>query len=232
MRMSARPRVGIALVAVVVTIVLAASVGASTAGAQGDQVYSDAATWNWFQEENQAAVSARCQIQFMGALSPRDNPGHAGCIVAAMRSTGANEAAIRFFETTQLFLAEFEEAGRIDLGHAGAPWSDMGRGEMVFLNGSPSVIPLGFALDLGDDAFKNAPAYADIRQRYPNAFPWSNHASLHGNDTLPGGSQRFTGVMPLRDCRACEAVAAMPVALTFDASGVLVVRDILPPTAP
>jgi hypothetical protein len=221
--------------AVLVTIGLTASVGAAGAAApaaQGDQTYSDAATWNWFREENQAAVSTRCQIQFMGALNPGENPGHAGCIVAAMRTTGANEAAIRFFETTRLFLAEFEEAGRIDLGHAGAPWSDMGRGEMVFLNGSPSVIPLGFALDLGDDSFKDAPAYADIRQRYPNAFPWSNHAGLHANDALPGGSQRFTVVIPLRDCRACEAVAIMPVALTFDAAGVLVARDILPPTAP
>ena len=232
---SAGQRVSITLIALVLVIGLVmnpVTPAAASPAVQGDQTYSETSTWNWFQDENKTAVSARCQMQFMGAMRPEENPGHAGCIVAAMRTTGASAEAIRFFETTHLFLTDFHEAGRIDLGHAGAPWSDMGRGEMVFLNGSPSVVPLGFALSLTEESWKNVPAYYDVRQRNPQAFPWPNHAGLDTNDPLPDGSQRFIVLIPLRDCRACKAVATMPVALTFDSGGVLVAKEILPPTAP
>ena len=199
---------------------------------QDDQLYSEAATWNWFDDGNQAAVKSRCRRSSMLGLNPQENPGDAGCVVAAMRATGASADAIRFFETTHLFLVRFHEAGRIDTGTAGAPWSDMGRGELVFLNGSPSVIPLGFALSVTEESWKTAPAYDDVRQRNPQAFPWINHSGLDKNEALPDGSQRFTVLIPLRDCRACKAVATMPVVLTFDSDGVVAAKEILPPTEP
>lgn len=227
--------VGRAVVALVVGVGL---VGAGLHAAravpaeQGVPIYSDATLWNPLAEPFTAAMNRRCGVAMLIDIRPEEHATHMGCIVAAMRDTGASPEAIRFFEATRYFLVRFEEAGRIDIGLAASPWLDMGRGEMVFLNGSPSAILLSFAFDFSDSAWESLPAYAEVKRRAPNAFPWPVNATAQANEALADDRQRITMAIPLRDCRACPNVASMPIAFTFDAAGVLLTRDILPPILP
>lgn len=230
-----RSGVGRAIIALAVAVgVAGAGLGAATAAPtmQDAGIYSEAALWSPLAEPFTAAMNARCGVAMLIDLRPDEHATHLGCIVAAMRDASASPEAIRFFETTRYFLVRFEETGRIDVGLAASPWLDMGRGELVFLNGSPSAILLTFAFDFSDDAWESLPAYAEVKRRSPNAFPWPVNATVQANEMLPDDRQRITMLVPLRDCRACPNVASMPIAFTFDAAGVLQTRDVLPPVMP
>jgi hypothetical protein len=173
-------------------------------------------------------MAARCAAASWLELKP-DNPLHAGCILEVMRDAGASAAALRFFESTKMFLGGFQELGTVDLGSASAPWFNMGRGEAVFLNGLPSALPIHTAFDVRPEAWQSAPGYPELLRTWPRVFPWPEYARLAGSEMLLDGSQWIALEFPMRECRACPTAAWMPVVFQFGGSGRLVARDVLPP---
>jgi hypothetical protein len=190
--------------------------------------YSGAAVWDWYDPAIRDALPGACGVEYLFELSP-DDPRDMGCVLTRMRSLGAGEEAVRFFEATTMFLSSFGELGRVDLGVASAPWFNMGRSEFVFLNGTPSVISISAAVPRD---WESAPEYAGVLRGEPYAFPWAEYADFLGSEILAGGGQRITVAFPLQPCRACDVVARMPVGVVFEADGHLVMTELLPPVQP
>src|SRR5205823_4288670 len=69
------------------------------------------------------------------------------CVVQAMQARGLPEVAVTFLQRYEVFLASFEEHGRVDLGSIDAAWQNMGRPEPVFLNSTPSMLPLSLLMN-------------------------------------------------------------------------------------
>jgi hypothetical protein len=137
--------------------------------------------------------------------------------------TGASPEAVQLFEATRLFLLEFQERGTVDVGLASAPWFNMGRSQILLLNGTPSVISI---FDLVPRDWHTNPAYA----AYSGALTWPEYGAVEDSETLPEGGQRMLVHVALRDCRACPDLALMRLALTFDADGAVSEESLLPPT--
>src|SRR6266545_5000578 len=171
-----------------------------SANANLQNQWSDAAVWgqpdNWFQVLDQ-------DCGFPVSLSPA-RPDDFACIVKAMSASGADPEAISFFAATQTFLLQFDEQGRVDLGVAGAPWINMNRPAIVFLNGEPSVITLFEVV---------AETYA---AESGGPLPWPEYAQVEATAELVGGGQQIRVSMPLRECRACPDVGQLMILVGFD----------------
>jgi hypothetical protein len=178
--------------------------------------YGDDTVWNY--GEHDAALAAGCGVAFVGMLAPDIEPRDAACITAGMRAEGASESAVGFFSTTQQFLVSFTERGRVDTGVAAAPWVNMGRGETVFLNGSPEAL---LVTDVKLPDWQDDPAYAALLAELPNAFPFLEYARSSESTARPNGGQQFVLEYSMRECRACPEAGWMPVAYTFDGVGAL-----------
>jgi hypothetical protein len=192
-------------------------------------VYSTAAVWDLYEEANTAAILSACRVERLFELNPDARPRDAGCIIEAMRASGASGEAVRFFESTQKFLGDVQEMGAVDLGLASAPWVNMSHGETVFLNGTPPAILVSSALDLRSRAWEQRSDYAELLRRTPNAFPWPEYARMGSNESTADGMQRIVLEFSFRPCRACPDAAWMPVAFVFDTTGVLARTEILAP---
>ena len=194
-------------------------------------IYSQDAIWDF--QSHADDVAAMCGVGSWLDLHPDRSVADEGCIVAAMRSLGASDSTVRFFEATGDFLQAFDARGPIiDFGRAASPWVNMGRGEAVLLNGAPSAILISKAFNGRQEEWVGAPGYADLLQRHPNAFPWLEYGGPVSTMTADDGSQLITAVFDMRECRACPNVASMPVVLKFDPGGVLVSADVQPPGQP
>lgn len=205
----------------------------ANARAQDDatpSTYSDDAIWNWNPHLDE--IASMCGVDSSFELRPDEQVGDAGCVVAAMRALGASDSAVRFFETTGDFLVAYDRHGPVDFGLASSPWVNMGRGEAVLLNGAPSAILISKAVDGRKEAWATAPGYADLLSRYPDAFPWLEYGGPTSTETSPDGVQSVNAVFDMRECRACANVATLRIALRFDARGVLIGVDVLPPGPP
>jgi len=197
----------------------------SAAASQSQSIYSSTTIWEW--EASQAADHWNALVEQCGVepiqLNP-DDPRDAGCVVRAMRGTGASPDAVQLFEMSKLFLLAFEERGTVDSGVASAPWFNMGRPQTVLLNGTPSVISI---FNLLPSDWQAEPGYA----AYEGALAWPEYSRLQESQVFPDGSQRLLISVVLRACRACPDLALMPLALTFDNDGVLTAITPLQPTS-
>src|SRR5687767_5502956 len=126
------------LVAGLATPEPAAGTGSHASSLQA-RPYSSAAIWSI--DEHQPELEVWCGRPVF-ELSPERSSEDMGCIARAMRETGASPGAVRFFETTKMFLRAFQPLGTVDLGTASAPWFNMGRGNLFFLNGSPEAVSI------------------------------------------------------------------------------------------
>lgn len=77
-----------------------------------------------------------------GVVFTVDTPAQLECVVQAMRAAREPETAVTFLQRYGVFLAGFEERGRVDTGSVAAAWQNMGRAEPVFLNAGTSMLPL------------------------------------------------------------------------------------------
>ena len=195
---------------------------------QGRQsVYSSATIWDWQAPDNDNAILDRCGYRPL-ELNPRNplteglNPYVVGCVIEAMLRTNASPEAVRFFETMTLFLTDFEEQGTVDVGRAAAPWFNMGRGDMVVLNGNPSAILIR---DVVSPDWSGAPGY----HPYRTALHWPEYATLTRSERLPDGRQQLILHVPIQDCRACPALALLRLLLTFSLDGTLIQNTVLSP---
>jgi hypothetical protein len=204
-------RVFVAL-SVACTLLVASGQGATHANLQNP--WSRAAVWdqpdNWFDDLQRDCGSPPF-------LSP-ERAEDLACIADAMRAMGADAEAVRFFAATKQFLLHFDERGTVDLGVAGAPWFNMNRPMLVFLNGEPSIISL-FDVVAGANV-----APVDFGQ----PFPWPEYGRVEGTSDLLGGGQQILVSIPLRECRACPDVGQMLIRLRFNGAGVLQGVDVLP----
>lgn len=149
------------------------------------------------------------------ALNPEDDLAAASCISALADKAGP--AVADFFEATDQFLFDFEGRSGIDVGHAGAPWFNMGRGELVFLNASPDVI---FAAE-------HVPITWSIAQQYREVVgdglisAWFEYWSVESHTLEAAGGETFVIAYTLQECRACEIVGTLRVSYRFDADRAL-----------
>ncbi len=149
------------------------------------------------------------------ALYPEDDPEAASCITALAEEVGPNVAD--FLEATDQFLFEFDGRPGIDVGRAGAPWFNMGRGEMVFLNASPDVI---FAAEHVPVNWSVAPQYRDAIGD-GLIVAWFEYWSVESQTTAADGGESFVIEYPLQECRVCPAIGTLRVRYRFDADRAL-----------
>jgi hypothetical protein len=149
-----------------------------------------------------------------------------------MRQLGASESAVRFFEMTNQFLNTFDARGAIDFGLASAPWLNMGRGEGVLLNGSPSAILMSRALNPRDESWKSQPGYADLVKQYPNASVWVEYGGPVSERQGDDGRLVISSAFDMRECRACANVGLFRVDFVFDPRGFIAATRLLPPGPP
>lgn len=216
-------------IGILAALLLVAGTARAQEGAAA-RIYTEDAIWQWSPHADE--IAAACGVNSWFELRPDQQVSDEGCVVAAMRAGGASESAVRFFETTGNFLSSYDEHGPVDFGLASSPWVNMGRGEAVLLNGAPSAILMSKAFDGRKESWAGAPGYAELLSRSPNAFPWLEYGGPTSTQTGDDGVQSITAVFDMRECRACANVATMPIVLRFDARGVLVGVDVLPPGPP
>lgn len=136
------------------------------------------------------------------------------CVVTQMRQHGASPEAIAFTESMngEVYLGEFQELGKVDLGTVVAPlFNDPNIERSVLLNGSPQVMELDAALKL--DLAKH-PDYAEIAQTFPEAKIWPMAGFESSQTTEEGGQEFFFSFILLNGCRACEVAGEAKV--SFD----------------
>ena len=210
-------------------LLLPARVSAQDNGSSG--TYSQDAVWDF--QSHADDVAAMCGVGSWLDLHPERSIADKGCVVAGMRSLGASDSAVRFYEATGDFLEAFDARGPIiDFGRAASPWVNMGRGEAVLLNGAPSAILISQAFNGRQDQWAGATGYPDLLQQHPNVSPWLEYGGPASTTTANDGSQLITAIFDMRECRACPNLATMPVLLQFDAHGVLARVDVQPPGPP
>jgi hypothetical protein len=211
----------VAAIAAGCCVVVGAASGGSARASTAQQLYSSATVWESHAPDRSTALLDQCGVEPIW-LSP-DDPRDAGCVVRAMRQTDASPDAVQLFEATRLFLLEFQERGTVDVGLASAPWSNMGRSQILLLNGTPSVISI---FDLVPRDWQTDPAYA----AYLGVLTWPEYGAVADSEMLADGSQRMLVHVLLRECRACPDLALMRLALTFDTDGGLADSRLLSPT--
>jgi len=190
--------------------------------------YSTDSTWDWTQYFT--ALPEKCPTPAWFDMRPNENPDDAACVAAAMRDWGASDSAVQFWTENGQFLVSFDEAGRLDTGLASSPWVNDGRGEAVLVNGSPSAMLISQIVGSGTEGWQAQPAYAELSRSAPNASAsWPEYTAFVDTKMLPDGGQQLVAWFDMRDCRDCPTVAHMPFTLRFDANGVLVGTERLPP---
>jgi hypothetical protein len=177
--------------------------------------FSAAAVWDGFDPAHSEAIFRACGTDFW----PDIDAGQP-CIVDAMSSTGATEEAIRFFRATQLFLIGFEERGRIDTGSAASVWFNMGRTELVFLNGALPATPLDWAAPSYED-WRNSAEYRAIAAQYPDIDPWYEYVQWVESRDIAGGSgsQIIQVGVSLQYGRPGPTLPVLPIDFLFDRDG-------------
>ena len=149
------------------------------------------------------------------ALFPEDDSEEAPCISALAEEVDPSVAD--FFGATDKFLFEFDGRPGIDVGRAGAPWFNMGRGELVFLNASPDVI---FAAEYVPDTWAIAPQYRDALDD-GLITAWFEYWSVESREPEQDGGETFVIAYALQECRACPVVGTLRVSYRFNAHRVL-----------
>jgi hypothetical protein len=190
--------------------------------------YSEDTVWDYASHAEDVARS--CGVASWFLLQPEDSIRDQGCIIAAMRQLGASESAVRFLVSTGQFLAEFDERGAIDFGHASVPWINMGRGEAVILNAVPSAILMSRVLDPRPDAWSGVPGYAELLQDFPQLSPWVEYGGPISLQQTPDGGYKVLAAFSMREFRAGPNVASMPIVFTFSGSGVLTGQEVMSPS--
>lgn len=196
-------------------LILAVSAAYHAPVAHAQPAWSSKGVWDGPSDSLELVRGCGRESRFPDPAHPEDR----ACIANAIRGSGGSDQAVRFFEATEEFLRSFTERGRVDLGFASAPWFNMGRGHIVFLNGSPSVI---YMHDVVPKNWNEHPDYAGP------AFPWSEYARVLDPALLPDGRQQMLAALSMRECRACPEVGEMRILLTFGTDGALQSGELLP----
>lgn len=154
------------------------------------------------------------------------DPEQPECVLRAMQLDRANPEAIAFFEATDQFLDTYTELGRVDFGRVSAPWFNMFRGEPVLLNGSPSMILFG---ELIPEDWQDAPGFRSLSDSLEDSgldpFPWPEYSGL--DESRSEGRFHILS-FPLQECRVCDVVGQLRIAVTFDSFGQVESTDMLP----
>jgi hypothetical protein len=149
------------------------------------------------------------------------------CIYEVMQKAGANPEAIDFLRRYGYFLEEFEEKGKVDYGIGSAPWINMGRPTFqLALNGFPALQEIS---GLIPDNWDKDPRYAEVLQREPNSFPWSQYGGIDSTRRGPNDSMIWTMSFRLAPCRACPDSALIAIDIEWDKNGALGKVTLLPP---
>jgi hypothetical protein len=196
-------------------LILAAWAAGHAPAALAQSAWSSEAVWDGPSDSLELVRGCGRESRFPDPVHPEDR----ACIVNVIRESGGSDQAVRFFEAADEFLRSFTERGAVDLGFASAPWFNMGRGHIVFLNGSPSIIYMN---EVVPKNWNEHPDYAGP------AFPWSEYAHVLDPTLLPDGRQQMLAALSMRECRACPEAGEMRILLTFGADGALQSAELLP----
>lgn len=170
-----------------------------------------------------------------GLVFTVSTPAAMECVASAVTAAGGSASGVAFLRQYQVFLASFQEHGRVDVGTTAAAWQNMGRPEPVFLNSTPAMLPVAWLLPgtgpTTAQSWLTQPAYAAVLGS-ANALAWPEYATVVEAPAGAGGGQAFLVTYPLRACRACANLATLRVTYRFDASGQYVGFDLLTPGPP
>ena len=141
------------------------------------------------------------------------------CIYEVMQKAGASPEAIDFVRRYGYFLSDFKEQGKVDYGVGSAPWINMGRPTyQLALNGFPALQELN---SLIPDDWDKDPRYADVLQKEPNTFPWSEYGGIDSTRRGLNDSMIWTMSFRLAPCRACPDTARIAIDVEWDKYGSL-----------
>lgn len=147
-------------------------------------------------------------------LDPENDEDDDACIAELAGEAGP--AVAEFFAATTRFLFGMSAGDGIDVGRAGAPWLNEGRGELVFLNGSPDVI---FAAEHVTDRWMSVPQYRDFIAE-SEISAWFEYWIVESH-TVSGDGEWFIVAYNLQECRDCAVAGFLRVAYVFGADGSL-----------
>lgn len=180
-------------------------------------------------EPNEDYLSTQCSDSELGlsGLNPFDDAADAQCLAEAMVGSGASSSAVGFFQSTGMFLIDYQETGVVDVGVIAAPWSDMDRQQTVLLNGTSGLLTLS---DVIPGAWERDPRYLAVAAQVSGPLLiWPEYSSVLPGPGQPGVNQAFTITYPLRTCRACEDTAVLVSQVSFDGDGQLLGSQLLDP---
>jgi hypothetical protein len=192
---------------------LALAIPAARASAQ--PIVTPAATWrpaSGFLANFHAQCDGRHGVEFDA------------CFAAAMAAAGASKTALDFtrrIDNEGYLQALTPTGGPIAVAHVVYPFRANENDAWLLVNGTPPLIDVDDRDYLALDRFAAAPAYAVIRERYPDVDFWPGDRGSLGPQIRQLGLEVIVGYV-LRDrCHACAIVGRVRFAFDFATNGKL-----------
>lgn len=148
------------------------------------------------------------------------NPTASDCLPRLMRETMASPQALDINRRLDGdgFMSAFQAMGRVDLATMIFPLRANTNQVLYLVNGAPPLV----STELGDQApdITSDPAYAGLKQAFPEMALWTTNADFLRMEHLPDGGQAFVFAYPLLNgCHACPLAGHALVALDFGPNG-------------
>jgi hypothetical protein len=144
------------------------------------------------------------------------------CFSAVMAKAGASPAALAFtrrLDNEACLEALDETPGPVAVAHVFYPFRANENDAWLLVNGAPPLIDVDDRRYLDLAALRSAPAYAEIRHRYPNVSFWPGDRSDRAPQVRQNGREFVVGYL-LRDlCHACATIGHVRFAFEFDTAG-------------
>ena len=148
------------------------------------------------------------------------NPVAPDCLPRLMRETKATPQALAINQRLDGdgFMSAFRPMGRVDLATMTFPLRANTNEAAFLVNGTPPLVSTELdepSVDIAAD-----PAYAALRQAFPEMTLWPTNAGFRRLETLPDGGQGFVFAYPLLDgCHACALAGHALISLDFGPDG-------------
>ena len=151
----------------------------------------------------------------------RGSTSPVACLGRLMRQTKASPTALEINRRLDGdgFMSAFRPMGRVDMATMTFPLRANTNEALFFVNGNPPLVSTELsetAVDITTD-----PAYARMRQAYPELTLWPTSATFRRLDALPDGGQGFVLAYPvLNGCHACALAGYALISFDFSPSGI------------
>jgi len=148
-------------------------------------------------------------------------PPAADCLSRLMGETKASPEALAVNRRLDgdAFMSAFHAMGRVDLATMTFPLRANTNQVLFLVNGSPELVST--ELPEAGVTIEADPAYAGLKQAFPEMALWTTNADFLRMEHLPDGGQGFVFAYPLLNgCHACPLAGHALIALDFGPDGV------------